>query len=523
MSDPLTTISTRRTPQSEPIPGTVPNSAGGHAYAIDVWKRLDRFLILGTEGGTYYISERKLTVENAQVVFDALDEDPQLVIERIVEISTSGRAPKPNPAIFALAVASSHENVGVRQRALAYLNNVCRIGTHLFAFVGYVEQFRGWGPQLQKAVSRWYLDRPPDALARQVTKYKGRGGWTHRDVIRLAKPKPERGSEHDRILAWVAGKSDGRVPYLDVIDHLPDMTFDEIVGAIRVNNLPWEVLPSERLADPRIWRALVGHMGLTAMLRNLGRMTANGALTPMSETEATVIGKITDVTAMKNQRVHPLQVLTSEGQYRKGQGMRGSLSWRPTAPIMTALDTAFYASFELVEPANKRILLALDVSGSMAYGSIAGSPLTPREASGALALVTASVEPSHHIVGFQSTVVPLAIHKGMSLPDVTKAISNLPFGSTDCSAAIDYAYANNIGVDCFVMLTDSETWVGRSHPSQALVEYRRKTGIDAKLIIVGMTSNGFSLADPSDAGMLDVIGFDTATPRLISDFAANRL
>ena len=34
-----------------------------------------------------------------------------------------------------------------------------------------------------------------------------------------------------------------------------------------------------------------------------------------------------------------------------------------------------------------------------------------------------------------------------------------------------------------------------------------------------MTSNGFSIADPNDAGMLDVVGFDTATPQVISGFA----
>jgi len=38
------------------------------------------------------------------------------------------------------------------------------------------------------------------------------------------------------------------------------------------------------------------------------------------------------------------------------------------------------------------------------------------------------------------------------------------------------------------------------------------------LVVVGMVSNGFSIADPTDAGMLDVVGFDTATPALISDF-----
>jgi len=68
------------------------------------------------------------------------------------------------------------------------------------------------------------------------------------------------------------------------------------------------------------------------------------------------------------------------------------------------------------------------------------------------------------------------------------------------------------------VLTDSETWTGQVHPVQALRQYRDRSGIAAKLVVVGMVSNGFSIADPNDAGMLDVVGFDTATPSVISDF-----
>ena len=69
------------------------------------------------------------------------------------------------------------------------------------------------------------------------------------------------------------------------------------------------------------------------------------------------------------------------------------------------------------------------------------------------------------------------------------------------------------------VLTDSETWAGNIHPVEALRQYRRKSGIPAKLVVVGMVSNGFSIADPDDAGMMDVVGFDSAVPELITDFA----
>src|SRR5437868_5376314 len=47
------------TPQREPLDSAqVPNSAGGYAYPVDDWTRLTRWLVLGSEGGSYYATER---------------------------------------------------------------------------------------------------------------------------------------------------------------------------------------------------------------------------------------------------------------------------------------------------------------------------------------------------------------------------------------------------------------------------------------------------------------------------------
>jgi 60 kDa SS-A/Ro ribonucleoprotein len=97
------------------------------------------------------------------------------------------------------------------------------------------------------------------------------------------------------------------------------------------------------------------------------------------------------------------------------------------------------------------------------------------------------------------------------------------FGRTDCAQPMLYAQAHGRKIDTFVIYTDSETWAGNVHPAQALRDYRRTSGIDARLVVVGLVSNGFSIADPADPEMLDVVGFDTATPQLISDFARGAL
>ena len=125
--------------------------------------------------------------------------------------------------------------------------------------------------------------------------------------------------------------------------------------------------------------------------------------------------------------------------------------------------------------------------------------------------------------GYADGLTPLAISPRQRLDDAVKTVSDLPFGGTDCALPMLYAQAHEREIDTFVIYTDSETWAGDVHPAQALRDYRHASGIDARLVVVGMVSNGFSIADPNDPGMLDVVGFDTATPQLISDFARGAL
>src|SRR5687768_5286128 len=143
---------TRRLPQSAPIPGQTPNSAGGYAWAVDDWTRLRRFLILGSEGGSYYASEKALSAENANGVLRCIEADGARAVREIVEISESGRAPKNDPALLALALATAKGDEATRKLALDALPKVARTGTHLMHFAAFVEGTRGWGRGLRRAV-----------------------------------------------------------------------------------------------------------------------------------------------------------------------------------------------------------------------------------------------------------------------------------------------------------------------------------------------------------------------------------
>ncbi len=550
-TNPLKWFSTRATVQREPIPGStqVPNNAGGHVWEVDDWGRLRRFLILGVDGPTYYAKERALVRENAEALLRCIRADGKRTVDEIVAVSVSGRNAKQQPVVFALAVCAGTEDDATRAHALASLSLVCRTGTQLFLFAEFVEQFRGWGRGLRRAIGDWYVNRDADALAYQLIKYQQREGWSHRDLLRLAKPQPARDSPIDVALRWAVGKTaDGLPEHAPALLHAHRLASAatspaETAALIADTRLPWEAVQSEHLRSPEVWTALIATMGLGALVRNLGRMTANGTLVATNDAVRAVVARLSDASAIRSARLHPISVLTALLTYRAGRGALGQTTWTPVASIVDALDAAFYAAFGNVQPAGKRTMLALDVSGSMGAGTVAGvAGLSPRLASAAMAAITMATEPEVQIVAFTSAgrggwtapskrvrfsvpdgISPLALSSRQRLDDIVKTVSGLPFGGTDCSLPMLYALDRSIAVDHFVIYTDSETWAGDLHPSQALRQYRERTGIDAKLTVVGMVSNGFTIADPNDAGMLDVVGFDTAAPQLMADFAAGRL
>jgi len=307
------------TPQSQPIPGStqVRKSGGGFSWKVDDWTRLDRFHILGAEGGTYYITEQNLVKQNHESIVRCIKVDGVRAVNRIVEISDAGRAPKNDPAIFALALAVTHGDVQAKAHAFANLNKVCRIGTHLFHFAEYVNNMRGWGRGPRNAVGDWYVYRDADDLTHQAVKYQQREGWSHSDLLRLAHPKAP-SAQHESVFRWMLAGADS-----------------------------------------------LGEREVKRKVRGEDRVAKYGAV-------------------------------------------------------------------------------------------------------GALPMV--------------------------------------------------WAARNKLNVSAFITYTDSETWAGNIHPAKALRQCRDEFVGDAKAVVVGMTSNGFTLADPNERGMLDVVGFDTTVPAVIADF-----
>lgn len=578
-TDIYTTTFTAPRPQSEQAcPEQQPNSAGGFSFVVGPFERLERFLILGAEGGSYYASQRELVLDNAESLLSCLKLDGDRTIATIVDVSENGRAPKQGPTFFALAVCATRGDERTRRHALEALPKVCRTGSHLQSFTATLKSLRSFGRPVRTAYQAWY-SQPIAKLAYQLVKYQRRGGMSHRDILRLARVKPATPA-HDAAFRWAVGaplsaRKVGRrsspapsapssvSAYPDLTEHLPPLiaayeqlkavdSEAEVIRLIGEHKFTHEMIPTKFQGSPAVWEALLPHMPVGALVRNLARMTAGGLFKPLSASTQMAVSTLSDKARVKGSRLHPLSALVALNTYSRGSGVRGKLSWTPSAPILAALDELFYTCFANVQPSGKRRYIALDVSGSMGCGEIAGMPgITPRVGAAAMAMITARTESQWCCYGFTSSpgdrrwsqegrdaprekfwAATWASKWGGSIPgglaeidisarrldDVISTVSRLPMGGTDCALPMLHALEVGIEVDSFEIYTDSETWHGDVHPHEALQRYRKATGIPAKLIVVSMMANPFTIADPSDGGMLDVVGFDSAAPAVMADF-----
>lgn len=519
------------TPQTKAIPGRElemkRNNAGGVVFVGDEWMQLDRFLILGSEGGTYYTREQQYTENNAKNVIACIIKDGVEVVRRIVEISVEGRAPKNDPALFALALVLTYGNAEAVQAGTEAIISVARTGTHILHLASYVNSLRGWGRTIRRGFSNWYLSKPPEKLALQLVKYANRDGWTHKDILRLAHIRPA-DETHNQLFRYVADReanfdNTSISDFMNAVNTVKTVKGNSglIANLISDYKLPWEVVPTEYLNDPLVWEASLPHLGLGAIIRNLAKLTSIGLLSPYGTDEfsKSIIAKFADEDAIKSARLHPVQILMALLTYKSGHGLRGNLSWNPIPKITDALDSAFYLAFKTLTPTGKRILIGLDVSGSMSGGTIAGIyGLSPRVASAAMCMTMVHTEENVLTMAFSDTFKKLPLTRKMTLEEVVSKTDRLPFSGTDCALPMLWANQNKIPVDAFMIYTDNETWAGNIQPSQALKQYRSKMGIDSKLIVCGMTATNFTIADPKDAGSIDIIGFDSAVPSLVSEF-----
>lgn len=490
----------------------LPNNGGGMSFGIDDWNAFRRFLILGSESSCYQpaVTTQSLTCSCIErLIHDGKGQD---MLQEILDISNDGRAPKQSYALYALAkIAELSPELKRKIFSADYLSKVCRTFSTLTEFLQCFEKV-SWGNNTRSGIEKWMYQFPARHLAFQFTKYRNRNGYTPKDILRLVHPKSEDES-YQELFAYVADKWENAAAsdihdYLEAADTLRKTEdLDIALEMINEHRFGWEHIGKQKLLkEASIWNTfLIDGMPYHAMLRNIVRM-----LNLPSLNRSVLCESIVNKNAIQHSRVHPIQILQA---YRmvKNCGM--------AEDVAEFLDLAFDTSFDNVKPTHQRFMLALDVSGSMDCSKCVGmKTLTARDAAAAIALAFVRREPYVTTVAFSCDLTPLTIGKEDSLQKVIRTMSQLPFSSTDCSLPILYALDKKQVVDCFVMITDNETNCNREDPHTVLERYRKEVNPNAKMVVLATASTNVSIANPSDAGMLDIAGMDSSVFQIIQQF-----
>ncbi|XP_057190072.1 60 kDa SS-A/Ro ribonucleoprotein [Triplophysa rosa] len=499
---------------------------------------LHRFLCYGSETSTYTTKECSLGIENALSLMQFIEGGRGCeVVEEVRHLNLEGHTVRSNPSLFALAVCSQHADCKTRQAAFRTLKELCRTPAQLFTFVQYKKELKEgsgmWGRALRRAVTDWYNSQDGMSLAQAVTKCKHRAGWSHQDLLRLSHMKPasdtvalvckyitkgwkgvqeaygdkEKSEDLQKVFA-----------YLEAVEKSKHCTDElELIHLIENYRLEKEQILTNHLKFKEVWKALLKEMPVVALMKHLGKLTADKFLARGSPYVAAVCERIQEETALKKAKTHPFNILVASENYKRGHGRRGKLKWEPERDIVEALDCAFGRSLSTVEPTGKRFLVAVDVSSSLS--SVAhGSSISTVAIAAAMCMVLTRTEPDTQVVIFSDgAVAPCAKSSDLTLMQVATQFIKTPGGSTDCALPITWASENDKTVDVFIIFTNNQV-CGRENPAETLKTYRQKRGVFSKLIVCGMIASGLSIADPEDRGMLDICGFDSRAVDVIRNF-----
>lgn len=424
-----------------------------------------------------------------------------------------------------MAALSTVDTVEAKNAFKEIFKSVIRTASHLYEFLEYNKNIRGFGKIIRSAVSSWFADNSD--LEYQFLKYQSRSGWAHKDVLRKFHITPSSASMNSlfkwavkgwKILSEAEKDNLDKIKWFEYIKQNKDEA--SIIFAIKQGNLTWEmVLGNAQTITPSIWKELFVRMPITATIRYLATLTVHGIFKDVAMLDI-LENRLTDEGKLIKAKIHPLSLAKALSIYRSGgeASERSSLRYTPVPRVIDILNKAIEISFKTINPTNKKILISVDVSGSMWMSFIYGN-LFPAQVAGLIALSFAKSEKNYFVGKFDTSYSPMNITKSTSFEQIMDKRSGIwprQFGGTDASLAYSYALKNNEVFDAFINITDSESWAGR-HPTIALKEYRNKINNNAKAIYISLIPYGdkTSLINPTDKNSYDIGGFSDETIKII--------
>lgn len=308
--------------------------------------------------------------------------------------------------------------------------------TELMAF--YLNEF---GKPIPNSLKKGIGDAMKGFDEYMLAKYKGDSkGVKMRDLLCLCRPKPINKEQEALWKRCLEGKLE--------------------------TPMTWETELSAKGNTKEVWEELIAsrRVGYMAMLRNL-RNILN--VNPDNLDQA--LNYISNPNAVKNSKQLPFRFLSA---YKSVQGIGSS-------KVLDALEDAVDISVDNLPKIPGKTVIAIDVSGSMTYGSISGkSDIRPVDIAIMLGVIANRICEDAIIYLFDTDIYPGTISKrGGILNTVTTFHPH--GGGTYMELPFLEMMRKNVQADRVIILSDDECNSSWRQPVQVLADrYRRETGND---------------------------------------------
>lgn len=524
-------------------PAEVRNPAGGYVFNMTEENAFRQFLVLGTRNGSFYVNENVLTAQATQRALLYIKSDPFRAIQIVEECIPV--AVNRDTLILALSMVLALDSLPpvTKSRARAVMQKVFNTPYDMYTFLNFHKSGdMGWGRAKTRTVAEYFERQVDSYLVLMGLKYRQREGFTLLDAARLGHPKMGRAtSKRNIIFRWACGMpwTDSQSAIAEELFIHEDFDLQQIFVWIEINQpenserrvanlirdfrLPRECVPTHFLNSAEVWEALLVNMPVQAVLRNMGKM---------SSIHVDFLPRL-EVALARDTRLHPLDILKAFAVYKQGHGDRGKLSWMPRMDVIKCLLNEYNRRLNTMPPRQERLLIAVDVSGSMEFNRPFGDLHTSHWAY-MLAVSLQRQYPNSKIVGYSEKMIEPNESYMKGEIDV-EGFTSLTWrdmwygengGGTNESAVLPtISQQPHEPFDAVVFISDGDTWMGDGHPFQTVADYRAAFNPNLVSVCFTITAQGQTRNEPDDALSFDLIsaGDGTTASQLaaILDFVAS--
>ena len=503
---------------------TARNNAGGKAYRMTDRHALAQLALTGTFNNTFYV-QGKVQLEQ---VLELCNKVPARFVAQLAVYSRQKGYMKDMPVLL-LAYLSTVDSDLFASVFDKIINNGKQLRNFVQVMRSGVVGRKSLGSRPKKMVQNWFASRTSEKLF-----FNSMGNNpSMADVIKMMHPHPE-SQEKEATFGYILGR--------DEINHeaLPDViqnyhTFlNKKAGRRKLPKAPFEMLSSAGLSTSE-WAQLAEQMTWQQLRQNLNTLQRHGVLNDNKIIQQ-LAKKLSDRHAILASNVFPTQLLAaylhaggkmSQSRYSYWSHIKSTTPL--PAALLNALQNALDISLENVPACNGKMVIFVDVSGSM-HSPITGTSKTTSKiacvdaaALFASALLKKSSE-NTVVVPFDTKLHKACLNPRDSIMTNASKLSKFGGGGTNCSLGMKWLNTQKEHVDVVVYLSDYESWADyhntgyRGAPLAALWKtYRKTVNSDAKLVCVDLQPHT-TLQAHNDSHVLNIGGWSDQMFKIIVDF-----